>query len=821
MVVTPTHYEQPLPFLARSDTYCGHGCFLCCHSCHWHAFYIFIIAASGDRLAVAQGGGLCLVYCTSALPAKPVSEGDYPKPCAVLAGHGAAVSDVAWSLDGRLLLTCSLDRTARLWQASTGSKPCGLKLIVSSPRGGCANGLGQPINTSSTAGGVPRKASTAKLDFVDQVQFGQFYLQDAFFHVTCRNKIYFFSYNIDSALDALQRCHVAARYKHITTFEFDSCTRLTAVSSTNAFYSLGFFPAATPRATVTTDGLNQGRVSGVVCASTPGMSDSRTSHLPPLKMSYGVVDSNPAARVSPLTLAAWNVRSLLDNPRSNRPERRMALVARELARYNVDIAGLSETRFSEQGQLEEVDAGFTVFWSGWPKAEQRDAGVAFAIRNDIVGQTTSQYSSPVTSTAAAATTTTSDGDSLLNCSLCDRTFTCESVPGAPTHSRDRRLYCLYCPHAFTHGMGLICHVHLRKWNPPRCQHILRTHQQFPSSSHSLDYQYHQQSPRRLSTSRPILSSVSLHMHITNRPGLSLANPSHRDRRTSARGTNIHPLHPTQLSALPTPHGPPPVSGLLDSVMIPSSCGGGKSSVVAAQSYYYFKRIHAQFTVTALPFWGAYGGHRRTTTVELSDLIVAAGSDHTLYVVDINTGDFVRRIPAVHASTVTGIAINQGSLCSWNFPSEASEGGLTGSAEPGGYNYTLYATVAPGDSARLWDLRVATSHVAELASSPRPGSAGGYQGTVGGTVRDPSVPPVTLTFSPGGNHLCMGALSNCNPAYMTPLIFDIRKPVVPVPLRSVQRQNSANVSLVVAWHPLKSEVRILPAEFSVLWSQQPI
>ncbi|BHF72261.1 hypothetical protein SprV_0401532500 [Sparganum proliferum] len=62
-------------------------------------------------------------------------------------------------------------------------------------------------------------------------------------------------------------------------------------------------------------------------------------------------------RVSPLTLAAWNVRFLLDNPRSNRPERRTALGVRELARYKVDIAALSETRFSEQGQLEEVGAG--------------------------------------------------------------------------------------------------------------------------------------------------------------------------------------------------------------------------------------------------------------------------------------------------------------------------------------------------------------------------------------------------------------------------------------------------------------------------------
>nr|VZI21136.1 unnamed protein product [Spirometra erinaceieuropaei] len=95
--------------------------------------------------------------------------------------------------------------------------------------------------------------------------------------------------------------------------------------------------------------------------------------------------SRQTGRVSPLTLAAWNVRSLLDNPRSNRPERRTALVARELARYKVDIAALSETRFSEQGQQEEVGAGYTFFWSGRPKAERRDAGVAFAIRTDIVG----------------------------------------------------------------------------------------------------------------------------------------------------------------------------------------------------------------------------------------------------------------------------------------------------------------------------------------------------------------------------------------------------------------------------------------------------
>nr|VZH92151.1 unnamed protein product [Spirometra erinaceieuropaei] len=70
----------------------------------------------------------------------------------------------------------------------------------------------------------------------------------------------------------------------------------------------------------------------------------------------------------------------------NRPERRSALVARKLARYKVDIAALRETRFSEQGQLEKVGAGYTFFWSDRPRAERRNAGVAFASRNYVVGR---------------------------------------------------------------------------------------------------------------------------------------------------------------------------------------------------------------------------------------------------------------------------------------------------------------------------------------------------------------------------------------------------------------------------------------------------
>ncbi|KAL8595490.1 hypothetical protein ACOMHN_000699 [Nucella lapillus] len=66
-----------------------------------------------------------------------------------------------------------------------------------------------------------------------------------------------------------------------------------------------------------------------------------------------------------LTLASRNVRTLLDNIKANRPERRTALVARKLTRYKIDIAALSETRFADKGQLTETGGSYTFFWSGW------------------------------------------------------------------------------------------------------------------------------------------------------------------------------------------------------------------------------------------------------------------------------------------------------------------------------------------------------------------------------------------------------------------------------------------------------------------------
>ena len=75
-----------------------------------------------------------------------------------------------------------------------------------------------------------------------------------------------------------------------------------------------------------------------------------------------------------------------DSNDSDRPQRRSALVARELARLDIDIAALSEVRFAEQGSLNEHGAGYSLFWSGKGKEDRRLSGVGFMIKNSIASK---------------------------------------------------------------------------------------------------------------------------------------------------------------------------------------------------------------------------------------------------------------------------------------------------------------------------------------------------------------------------------------------------------------------------------------------------
>jgi len=90
-------------------------------------------------------------------------------------------------------------------------------------------------------------------------------------------------------------------------------------------------------------------------------------HLPP------TVENQPGRRRQLLTIGQWNVRTLLDREGADRQERCTALIAMELGQYNIDIAALCETRFSESGSLNDLEYSF--FWSGKPERGRREAGV--------------------------------------------------------------------------------------------------------------------------------------------------------------------------------------------------------------------------------------------------------------------------------------------------------------------------------------------------------------------------------------------------------------------------------------------------------------
>jgi exonuclease III len=84
-----------------------------------------------------------------------------------------------------------------------------------------------------------------------------------------------------------------------------------------------------------------------------------------------------------MTFAAWNVRTLLDRNKNACPQRKTAIVARELGRYNVDVAAISETHLADEGELVENGGGYTFFWKGTDSSEPRRSGVGFAVKNSL------------------------------------------------------------------------------------------------------------------------------------------------------------------------------------------------------------------------------------------------------------------------------------------------------------------------------------------------------------------------------------------------------------------------------------------------------
>ncbi|VDL94496.1 unnamed protein product [Schistocephalus solidus] len=174
-------------------------------------------------------------------------------------------------------------------------------------------------------------------------------------------------------------------------------------------------PAATPRATATTGELNQVRVSGVVCVSPhpvrllssplyPPPSPFPSTILPALLSTppCPTLHSSLLKILLPLSLPfTISILALLSSrpfpspfpllPRSkkNRLKQRMAVVAREMARYKAELAAFSKTRFSEQGQLEE---------SFPPQGiNDRLMSIRLPLRGDMFAAIITAYAPPMTS----------------------------------------------------------------------------------------------------------------------------------------------------------------------------------------------------------------------------------------------------------------------------------------------------------------------------------------------------------------------------------------------------------------------------------------
>ena len=77
------------------------------------------------------------------------------------------------------------------------------------------------------------------------------------------------------------------------------------------------------------------------------------------------------------------MRTLIHSLQSDRPDRRTALVSKRLARFDVDVAALSETRLAGTGTIEEVGFGYTFFWQGGDVNEPRTHRVGFAVKTTL------------------------------------------------------------------------------------------------------------------------------------------------------------------------------------------------------------------------------------------------------------------------------------------------------------------------------------------------------------------------------------------------------------------------------------------------------
>ena len=86
-----------------------------------------------------------------------------------------------------------------------------------------------------------------------------------------------------------------------------------------------------------------------------------------------------------------NDRTMLDKANCSRTYRKSGLIANKLFILDIDTAVLSVASLVDDGSIQGLGAGFTLFWSGKQSTSRRLSDVGFIVRNSISSK---QESSP-------------------------------------------------------------------------------------------------------------------------------------------------------------------------------------------------------------------------------------------------------------------------------------------------------------------------------------------------------------------------------------------------------------------------------------------
>ncbi|KAF5404084.1 hypothetical protein PHET_02363 [Paragonimus heterotremus] len=272
--------------------------------------YHLSYSPTGNRLAVALGNGVCLLLrCTS----RKDTDQFYCKPLLglpngdTLSGHKGPVLCASWSSDGRLLVTGSADRIARMWvvgenvtaKQHKGPKPGPrTTLVMDSINGGSTNCFGVRADLKSDTVKNDKTMKDGSL-FPDCIQFAHFHYLDSFVYLVCRNVIRLYSYDLADITNMLDKGHATSLYKLAGNFAINSCNRITAISSVNMFYSYLLISAGSDRRLSVLD-LNASRV-------VKETESAHTRNITAITLNQGSMFSSPTETDDPLSVRSGNI----------------------------------------------------------------------------------------------------------------------------------------------------------------------------------------------------------------------------------------------------------------------------------------------------------------------------------------------------------------------------------------------------------------------------------------------------------------------------------------------------------------------------------